>query len=170
MKKLLILMAGLFFYFASCNAQTTVPAKPCTSPESSQFDFWIGNWKLTYNDTVHASNTVTKNLDGCVTYEHFSDPSTKFNGNSWSVYNVKTKKWQQTWVDNQGGYIVLSGSFENGKMELYTEPFTLNGTKVQQRMVYYNITSKNFDWNWEQTRDEGKTWKTNWKIHYERIK
>ena len=34
-------------------------------------------------------------------------------------------------------------------------------------MVWYNITEKEFDWNWERSIDDGKTWTTNWKINYD---
>lgn len=149
-------------------AQNT-PAKPCTAPECSQFDFWLGHWTCTYSDTMHGTNYVTKEMGGCTIHEHFNDPSTSFTGESWSVYNPQRKIWQQTWIDNQGGYIVLTGEFKNGKMLLYTEPQQMpDGTRKQSRMVYYNITPTAFDWDWDATTDEGKTWKNNWRIHYKK--
>jgi hypothetical protein len=167
MKKTLIAAGCLLMTTAFAQAP---PAKPCTSPESSQFDFWLGNWDLTYNDSVHASNTITRELGDCVIQENFKDPVTKLNGKSWSVYNTRLKKWQQTWVDNQGGYIVLTGGMENGNMILSTFPFkTPKGTTVQNRMIYSNIKPDSLDWSWESTNDEGKTWTVNWKIHYKRI-
>ena len=33
---------------------------PCTSPEAHQFDFWIGDWNITYSDTIHATNHIEK--------------------------------------------------------------------------------------------------------------
>lgn len=160
----------ILFTSVYASAQGTA-VRPCSAPESSQFDFWLGNWNLTYNDTVHASNEITKELEGCVIYEHFKDPSGGLNGYSWSVYNVTTKQWQQTWVDDQGGYIVLKGTMQNGVMTLMTDPFVnKKGVKVQNRMIYYNIADKSFDWNWESTQDDGKNWSVNWKIHYERKK
>ncbi len=165
MRSTLIALCLLF----SANLFSQNQPKPCSAPESSQFDFWVGNWGLTYNDSLHASNEVTKDLDGCVIHEHFKDPFSRMNGNSWSVYNAQTKKWQQTWVDNQGGYIVLTGAFNDGKMVLFTEPTTgPKGNKIQYRMVYHNITPQSFDWSWDLTRDEGKTWQANWVIHYQR--
>jgi len=146
------------------------PAKPCSVPECAQFDFWLGAWDLTYNDSVHATNIVTKELDGCVIQENFKDPNTKLDGKSWSVYSTRLKKWQQTWVDNQGGYIVLTGGMEGDSMILHTQPFTSpKGTVVQNKMLYYNITANSFDWSWESSQDAGKTWKVSWKIHYKKI-
>ena len=164
------LLFAVFLIAVNCYSQTA-PNKPCSSTEASQFDFWLGNWDLTYNDTMHAVNLITKDLDNCVIHEHFKSPSTKYFGESWSVYNPKTKKWQQTWVDSQGGYITLNGVFENATMTLYTEPFIdQKGNKVQYRMLFNNITADKFDWNWDVTNDEGKTWKSSWEIHYKRAK
>lgn len=164
MKRYLLLIALLPLW---CCAQSAKQA-PCNAPECKQFDFWLGSWDATYGDTMHATNTITKEMDGCVVHEHFNDPASKLKGESWSMYSPRTQKWQQTWVDNQGSYIALSGVFANGEMTLYTEPFTLNGKKTVNRMVYYNITKDSFDWRWEASTDEGKTWNQNWLIHYKR--
>lgn len=151
-------------------AQNTQAPKPCSAEECSQFDFWLGDWDLTHSDTVHATNLITKEMDGCVVHEHFNDPSNNYRGESWSMYSPALKKWQQTWVDNQGAYIVLTGTFVNGEMTLTTEPQMLKGVKTISRMVYYNIKKDSLDWRWEASTDEGKTWKQNWLIHYKRKK
>jgi hypothetical protein len=160
----LILVASVVF-------SQTAKQKPCSSPEASQFDFWLGNWDLTYSDTMHAFNNITRELESCVIHEHFKDPRAKYFGESWSVYNPQAKKWQQTWVDSQGGYIVLTGKFENNTMTLFTETTTdASGKKTQYRMLYQNITPEKFDWKWDLTNDDGKTWKSNWEIHYNKAK
>jgi len=143
--------------------------KPCSDPAFSQFDFWLGEWDLTYNDTAHATNSIRRVNDGCTIEENFNDPGQGFRGQSWSVYNPSTKQWQQTWVDNQGGYIVLTGEFKDGKMVLTTQPVkNKNGVDVISRMIFYNIEKNSFDWSWEKSEDEGKSWKTSWAIHYTR--
>lgn len=143
--------------------------KPCTAPEASQFDFWVGNWQLYSADTITGSNSIYKIMDGCTVQENFSNPKTGYNGKSWSVYNPVGKVWQQTWVDNQGGFIDLTGKFEDGKMTLKTQERTLqNGKRQVYRMVYSNITPNSFDWDWESTTDGGATWVSGWKIHYVR--
>ena len=150
-------------------AQTLPGQKPCSSPESSQFDFWVGAWELTWNDTSKGTNSITKIMDGCTLHENFFDPVLNYKGESWSVYNPIKGMWQQTWVDNSGAYIALTGKFENGEMTLSTQPQKLADGKEQiARMVFYKITPKTFDWRWESTTDNGATWKTNWLIHYKR--
>lgn len=150
-------------------AQSTASQKPCSAPEASQFDFWVGDWELTWNDTSHGTNRILKLMDGCTVNENFYAPSMNYSGSSWSVYSTRKKMWQQTWIDNQEGYIALTGKYENNEMTLTTAPQKLpDGTEIMSRMVYYNITPKNFDWRWQSSKDNGTTWETNWLIHYKR--
>jgi hypothetical protein len=155
--------------FMSATSFSQNPA-PCSSPEAAQFDFWLGEWELTYNDTVHATNTISKQLGSCVIEENFDDPANKYKGRSWSVYSPQLKKWQQTWVDNAGAYLDFTGEFKDQKMQMNREFINPKGQKIMQRMVYYNIAAGHFDWNWESSADGGKTWTVNWKIHYQRKK
>jgi hypothetical protein len=169
MKKILILNFCVFTI--SSFAQTN--ATPCSAPEASQFDFWTGDWNLTWSDTLHGTNHVEKIFGTCATQENFTDPNTNFHGKSWSVYNTNYKMWQQTWVDDQGGYIALTGGMTGDSMVLATAEKTVPqkisaSGKIISRMVYYNIAKNSFDWNWEASTDSGKSWKINWHIHYER--
>jgi len=107
-------------------------------------------------------------MDGCTVHEHFSDQEGNFKGESWSVYNPQKELWQQTWVDNEGGYIVLTGGIKSNEMILTTdEQRTSTGTSMA-RMVFFNIQQNSFDWRWEKSTDGGKTWTLNWLIHYKR--
>jgi hypothetical protein len=153
-----------------CLAQTP---KPCSSPESSQFDFWIGEWNLTWNDTMQGTNRIEKMFGNCTVHENFSDQRIGYLGESWSVYDSNYKQWKQTWVDNQGGYIALTGGMKADSMILSTAertvPFKISSTgKMVSRMVFYNIKPNSFDWIWESSADGGLSWKPSWKIHYER--
>jgi hypothetical protein len=148
--------------------------KPCSAPETSQFDFWVGDWELTWSDTLHGTNHVEKLFGNCTVHENFKDPKTNFLGQSWSVYNANYKQWQQTWVDNQGGYISLTGGIVGDSLILTTAertvPASISATgKMTNRMVYYNIKQDSFDWSWEASTNGGKTWKQNWLIHYKRM-
>ena len=145
-------------------------ALPCTTPEASQFDFWIGSWTATWADTLHGTNTIEKKFGNCTVHENFYDPNNNYHGESWSVYNPASKLWNQTWVDDQGGYIALTGGMENGKMILKTVERQTPKGKQQMRMVYYNIQPDAFDWSWEASTDGGNTWKPSWQIHYTRKK
>src|SRR5207253_2826782 len=99
--------------------------KPCSAPEASQFDFWVGDWIATWGDTLHGTNHIEKIFGNCTVHENFSDPNSNFLGQSWSVYNANYKQWQQTWVDNQGGYITLTGGMKGDSLILTTAERTV---------------------------------------------
>ncbi len=169
--KLLVLNALLLFCLASFSQTNT--STPCSSPEASEFDFWIGDWIAAWGDTLRGSNHIEKMFGNCTIHENFSDPNSQLLGQSWSVYNSGQKIWQQTWVDNKGGYIALTGGMVGDSMVLTTAersvPVSVSSTgKMISRMVYYHIKKDSFDWSWEASIDGEKTWKQNWLIHYTR--
>lgn len=165
---LLILLSQLLF------AQTDEEkSTKCDCTECHQFDFWLGKWKVEWmnkDSTVsEGTNTVNSILDGCAIEENFnSDPGMDFKGKSLSVYNHRHKIWQQTWVDNEGFYMLFAGGMQKDKMILSRIDETTEGP-LAQRMVFYNIQKDSFDWNWESSTDNGKNWKLNWEIHYTRF-
>ena len=142
-----------------------------TNSDSSalrQFGFWLGEWALTWGEDGKGTNTITAVLDGRVIQEAFDGtPAIALKGLSLSVYNSVLGKWQQTWVDNSGGYLDFVGEFADGKMILSREA-TIQGKPVKQRMVWYNITENALDWNWERSNDGGNSWQVVWQIHYQR--
>lgn len=138
---------------------------------AKQFDFWLGSWDLTWGDNGRGTNEISRILDGRIIHENFSslptDDSPPFKGISVSAYDEPTNQWRQTWVDNQGGYLDFVGSFADGKMILSREAI-VKKKPVKQRMVWQNISHDAFDWAWEQSEDDGRSWQTMWPIHYQR--
>ena len=169
MKTFLLSLVALLCFRATAQSPT-----PCSSPKASQFDFWVGEWQLSWNDTLRGTNKIEKMYGNCTIHESFSDPKSKFHGQSWSVYSEKRDVWEQTWVDSEGDYIALTGGMIGDSMILATAertvPEKISPTgKVINRMVFYNIKKDSLDWRWEASTDGGKTWKNTWKIHYTRI-
>ena len=164
-------------WIASASAQSSAPAAqpaPCSEAEQKQLDFWVGEWDLTWpgqngGAPGHGTNSVHRVLGGCVVQENFSgEDAMHLRGMSVSLFDVRSGKWKQTWVDNEGGYIDLVGGFANGEMTLSRQATRPDGTQVQMRMVYKNISKDEFDWSWESSKDGGKTWSVVWPIHYKR--
>lgn len=140
-----------------------------SNSEAQQFDFWCGEWDLKW-DEGGGTNSITKILDDNVILEQFDGtPSMALKGMSMSSYNVALGKWQQTWVDNQGGYLDFVGQFEDGKMTLHKQ-HEVDGKQIMLRMVFYNIAENELDWNWEKSEDDGQSWELQWHIHYTRRK
>jgi len=149
------------------------PAAPCAAAEARQFDFWVGDWALTWKQPDgsigQGSNRVETVFGGCVIQENFEGRGPQaLLGRSWSVWSPRARKWQQTWVDNSGGYLDLTGEFADGRMVLVRDGILGNGKPGKQRMVFYNITRDEFDWDWETSEDAGQSWVNRWRIHYKR--
>ena len=148
--------------------------QPCAEPEQKQFEFWVGEWDLTWpgnnpGQTDHGTNSVQRILEGCIVQENFSGAEAMhLRGQSVSIFDASARKWKQTWVDNEGAYLDFVGEFKDGQMVLAREAIRPDGTKALQRMVFKNITHDEFDWSWEGSKDSGKTWTVVWPIHYKR--
>jgi hypothetical protein len=174
------LTALIWFLVPGCLAQTSTPSTPpsptvpCTEAQRKQFDFWVGEWDLAWpgqngGERRHGSNRITRVLDDCVVEENFNGgTSMHLRGRSVSTFDIRSHKWKQTWVDNEGGYLDFVGEFKNAQMVLQRETKKKDGTTVLQRMVFKNITANEFDWSWERSEDGGKTWQVLWPIHYKR--
>lgn len=171
MKKIILITFASFLSLQSVFAQ-----KPCESDGSHQFDFWLGEWELTWpggqqgipeGEIGYATNHIQKILGDCAIFENFSFESGNFYGQSYSVYNHQMNTWKQTWIDNNGSYLLFEGMFNNN-MELRTQPFKRGEKEFISRMVFTNILSNSFDWNWQRSEDGGQTWQDLWNIHYVR--
>lgn len=152
-------------------------AAPCASDEARQFDFWLGDWELSWpaeqtggeqGTRGSGSNRIDKLFGECVIEENFSTDDASFRGHSVSVYDEDSGIWRQTWVDSAGGYLVFSGQFDDGVMELRTEPRERDGNITIQRMRFTDITHDSLEWVWQGSRDGGATWDDLWNISYTR--
>jgi len=139
----------------------------CNGPEFRQLDFWVGDWDLTWQGNT-GTNHIKKSLESCVIEENFDGrPGQHLKGHSVSIYDARAANWKQTWVDNEGGYIALSGGQQkDGTFVLTTEPGPKGG---RSRMVFENIKQDSFVWRWQSSMD-GQTWKDQWVIDYARKK
>jgi hypothetical protein len=135
------------------------------SDPKTQFDFWLGEWDCTWSEDGRGTNHVHHIMDGKIVQENFSAPDLK--GMSVSAYHPERKVWCQTWVDTNGSYLDFTGTFDDEKMILVRDAI-VRGEACKQRMVWYNITEQEFDWNWERSDDGGTTWRVLWQIKYMR--
>jgi len=180
----------VFLLLAGCTTTTslppshdvTTPAASCAAPERRQFDFWLGDWDVVMrshaNDdttkpwvTSHGTNRIRKKFDGCVVEETFTSldgPDGPWSGTSVSQWVPSENQWKQTWVDNQGSYLLHYGGIENGQMILYSPPRTKDGVTIQKRMVFFDIQKDAMNWRWEGTRDGGNTWTPEITLRYTR--
>ncbi len=138
---------------------------------SSDFDFWLGEWQVTWNEgRAQGRNSIAREYGGNVVYERFDGrPGIDLVGMSVSVYREAVDRWFQTWVDDSGNYFALQGGMEDGEMVLLGELSGPRG-RVSLRMRFSDIEDDRFTWRWESSKDDGATWERLWELAYERAR
>jgi hypothetical protein len=164
---------SILFALSSLAPAAAAQPSACAGPQFHQLDFWLGDWDAAWDASPgtpagNGSNRIAKTYEGCVIEEHFDGrPGQHLQGHSVSVYFAPAREWRQTWVDNEDGYIDLTGGPQpNGNFILQTG--RRPGGKTS-RMVFTDIKTDSFTWRWQSSGD-GKTWSDAWVIHYTRKK
>jgi hypothetical protein len=131
--------------------------KPCNTPEFRQFDFWIGDWDV---ESAASPGSVSHNRislinDGCTLREEYETPQ-GYVGTSLNFYDAARKVWHQTWIDNQGGGLVLEGAFRGGEMVLESAP----ADGQVQRIIWTPMPGGRVRQHWQSSADGGNSWTT----------
>lgn len=163
---LLLLLAAT----VPARAQTGPPPPPCQGEEHRQFDFWIGEWELSWANGGKGHNTIAPLYGDCGVEERFES----FQPNAWrgmsvSQYDARSGKWRQTWADSQGGFLSFEGGMEDGGMVLHGKGQQPDGTPVATRMRFVDITANSLRWLWERSTDGGESYALAWEIQYTRV-
>lgn len=94
----------------------------CCTEKHTEFDFWIGKWKVTNPDgSLAGTNTIDKIQDNCILQENWQSAKENFTGTSNNFYNARTQQWEQIWIDNKGGNLHLKGNRVGNQMILKTD-------------------------------------------------
>src|SRR5688572_16722776 len=126
-----VLLLSLMTLSPQASQQSAAPQpKPfdCTAPEHRQFDFWVGEWDVVPNPETRpanapppqpgrkpATNIIEKAHRDCVIVENWDDGQGG-TGQSFNVYDRVKTRWQQTWVDSNGGLHEYWGELRDGNM------------------------------------------------------
>jgi len=160
-----------------------VYARPtaCTGRER-ELDFWIGEWDVVVRarkaptsdewSEARGRNTISRTLGGCAIEERFEalGPQSPWRGASFSRFVASESRWRQTWVDDEGGYMLFVGGPDPIGFVFTGEPRTKDGTTSQMRMVFHDVTPNGLGWRWERTVDGGATWTPMMTIAYARAR
>lgn len=113
-----LLFAFLFISFIHVSAQDSCA---CCRATYQQFDFWIGDWNV-YDTlgTKVGENTIEKLVNNCVLSEYWRGESGS-TGRSYNYYNRQDSTWNQVWIDQSGGNLVLKGKLVSGTMILQSD-------------------------------------------------
>jgi Tetratricopeptide repeat len=133
-------------------------AEPCEHiAEFRQFDFWIGQWKVSSAGQMAGTNHVEKHENGCFLMENWVSVNAG-TGKSMNYYDPVTKQWTQIWVDSSGSSIVAKGGIEDGAMHLVGDHHYPDGSHEGFRMTFTPRKDGSVRQFIEQSRDGGTTW------------
>lgn len=171
MRKIVLLLV------VTCLSSAIWSQRPCSGPEYRQFDFWIGEWEaFGLNGQKAGDSKVSLILDSCIILEEWTSASVnqgiRYAGKSFNTWNAATKQWQQTWVDNVGGSNeYLQGKFLENKIVYRTSPFPFKKDSMAIRqLTFTNLSPVKVRQHGEISKDNGRTWFTEYDLEYRRKK
>ena len=136
----------------SFTPQNSAPS--CAAPEFHQFDFWMGDWDVfrVNGGAKSAHVVVDRILDGCVVREQYTGVDGE-HGQSLSSYYAPEKRWQQTWVTNEGALLVIHGHWDGTQM-------VFDGADATELVhATWKPVKEGVRETAEVSTDHGKTWK-----------
>lgn len=159
---------------AIVQGRAVMPQRPagCTSPESRQFDFWLGEWDVgpsgsTSGATI-AESSITLADQGCVIIEHWR-PFGGAHGHSLNMYDPTTQSWHQTWMAAAPLRTEYRGAFSNGVMSfeaLTPLPGVPDGAR--SRMNFQAVDANTVRQWGEQLNSGAQEWVITWDLTYRR--
>jgi hypothetical protein len=183
------LFAGVIGTAASVHASQDVPPKQGSANLAGlhDFDFLFGEWRVHHrrlkerlagsHEWVEFEGTCSSRplMDG---YANVDDnvlnlPDGAYRGVGLRSYDPKTAQWAIWWLDGRNPFGDLDppvkGGFEHGVGNFYSTD-TLRGKAVGVRFTWSHITSVSAHWEQAYSPDGGKSWETNWKMEFTRVR
>jgi len=145
-------------------------AAGCDSPESHQFDFWVGKWQVFPTDKPDrhvADSLIEKLYGGCAIRENWM-PIHGDAGGSLSSYIPDAREWRQVWVEASGAWVDFKGGW-NGAAMVLSAPWPQPGHPGQLSRTTYTVQPDGAVRQFGETSDDqGKTWTPSFDFLYRR--
>lgn len=129
----------------------------CLAPVYHQFDFWVGNWRVTdAHGKLLGHDYLSKRLKNCAIYEAYHDAGDPGIGEGFTAYDSGRRQWHQSFVDDSGFVLDLDGGLQNGAMVLTGTDY-VNGRPRLNRGIWRqrgNLVEE----LWQTSIDGGRTW------------
>jgi tetratricopeptide repeat protein len=160
--------------FAALVERADRNARPCAfTPESRQFDFWIGDWEVHDNQRGHAlagTSHVDLILGECVIFENWSGVYGG-HGKSLNAWNKACACWQQSWMDDAGTVTLYTdGHLVNDALVLVADKDRPAAQGGMRRLSFFDLGKDRVRQLAESSSDGGRTWVTTYDFDYLRKK
>jgi hypothetical protein len=132
----------------------------CAAADYHRLDFWIGDWDTFEPETPGGASIARAHVDpiaqGCALHELY-EQTDGLVGDSILSFDPVRKQWQQTWVTNHGGLMVIVGNFKDGALVLEGESHLADGRSIVQRITW-KAQDDGVRESAVLSKDQGKTW------------
>lgn len=130
----------------------------CTAPVYHQFDFWVGNWRVTdAHGKLLGHDLVRKRLGGCVIEETYRDANDPSVGIGFTGYDSGRHMWHQDFMDDGGFVLVLDGSLQGGRMVLLATDYPRGKARLNRGV--WSKRGNAVEELWSTSTDGGRTWR-----------
>jgi len=161
---------ALLFLPSATLAQTPAAAPPiCDTPQSHQFDFWVGKWEVTaagHPEVKVADSLIEKLYSGCAIRENWM-PLKGPGGGSLSAYIPEKNGWRQIWVA-PGDFVDFNGGWNGTTMIIQGVWPVPNHPTQLSRMTYTPNSDGSVEQKGETSDDGGATWQPGFDFIYRR--
>jgi len=164
-----------FFVLAALGGLLSLAAPTFAAPdpetcsankESRQFDYWLGEWNITYPGAPDGSTSkVYLELDKCLIIESW-DGGKGHTGENIFGYSFNDKSWHGMFADNQGRVHVFEGKVAQGSAEFLGPSRGPNGEAVLNRLKVVRLAPDKLEQTWEKSSDNGATWTALFRLEY----
>ena len=146
---LLFMSIGLFAQSRPC---------PCCTPAHRQFDFWLGDWQAYRPDgQLAGTNHIVLLQDSCILQENWKSAKGGYTGTSYNYFDAQDSTWNQLWIDNRGGQLILKGHRTGNQMILFSDATPdASGHTIVHRITWTANNDGTVRQHWESTKDDGK--------------
>ncbi|CAH9056868.1 hypothetical protein PSECIP111951_01547 [Pseudoalteromonas holothuriae] len=146
------------------------------------FDFIIGDWTVTHRrlkEILNGSNEWTefkgrsstiKTLGGFGNLEnvYLEFPDASYRAVTLRSFNAETNSWSIWWLDSRFPDtldVSVVGSFNEGVGLFYADDI-LNEVRIKVRFMWDSLVPSKPRWEQAFSKDNGKTWETNWTMEF----
>lgn len=176
---------GLATQAAPSGTATAMPTRIQHHDGRHDFDFYIGRWQVRNErlkqrwvgsddwDVFDATDECRPILGGLGTIDEYVTDhyGERLIGNTLRLFDPRTRQWSAYWVSNRTGVLepAVVGKFENG-IGTFVGKDVDAGVPIQVRYQWTEITATSAKWDQAYSRDDGKTWESNWIMRMTRVR
>jgi len=145
-------------------------SNPCLAREEyKQFNFWVGKWDVKNPAGQHAGDSEIDLMNnGCTIVENWYG-TRNFQGKSFNYFDPKDNKWHQFWINQNAQTIFFEGNLEDGNMVYYSYDHVKDMKDAfLRRLTFFNLGPNKVRQYSETSKDDGKTWETEYDLTYNR--